>query len=364
MFQISILAISLLASSAAAKLCVNVTIPVQISARQEVFNVPTLMGNLDATVFAQNLTSIRGNFSETSLTGYATITGDYKISAKFCKPDVMYGKTPTVESSPMALVFTRRKCDGDGTSQSQRALFKTLPRSTADVISIFSYWDLPYKNFNYSCIDVAVDKYGFCTLSIDRSGIGNSSIADPSQVIQAPVEMSALYEVTEMLRNGTIPNVPRAFKKVVHVGHSFGSVLTYNLVAQHPSASDGIILTGYSQDGAFFFQTIANFNSKLARLNQPLRFGNISSTVVQQGLSMFLYPELDSIKKYLSRNQITIAEVSIPCPIHRTRRPHYRHLPHQSSTNAKPPNQIFNLVRRSFQPICLLLSRLFRPKDT
>jgi len=97
MFQLSILAISLLASSAAAKLCQNVTIPVQISARQGVFNVPTLVENLDATVFAQNLTSIRGNFSEESLTGYATIKGKYKISAKFCKPDMMYGKKPTVQ---------------------------------------------------------------------------------------------------------------------------------------------------------------------------------------------------------------------------------------------------------------------------
>jgi hypothetical protein len=97
MFQLSILAISLLASSAAAKLCQNVTIPVQISARQGVFNVPTLVGNLDATVFAQNLTSIRGNFSEESLTGYATIKGKYEISAKFCKPDMMFGKKPTVQ---------------------------------------------------------------------------------------------------------------------------------------------------------------------------------------------------------------------------------------------------------------------------
>ncbi len=209
----------------------------------------------------------------------------------------------------MALVLIRHKCDGGGTYQSQRALLETLLRSTADVISFFSYWDLPYNNFNYSYIDVAVDKYGFCTLSIDRLGIGNSSIADPLQVIQAPAETSALYEVTVMLRNGTVPNIPQAFEKVVHVGHSFGSVLTYDLVAQYPRASDGIILTGYSQDGAFFFQTIADFNSKLARLNQPLRFGNISSTVVQQGLSMFIYSELDSIKNYLSKHQITITEV-------------------------------------------------------
>ncbi len=97
MFQLSLLAISLLASSAAAKLCVNVTIPASISARQGVFNVPALAGNLDATTFAQNYTSIKANFTEESLTGFATITGEYNISAQFCKPDVMNGTNPTVQ---------------------------------------------------------------------------------------------------------------------------------------------------------------------------------------------------------------------------------------------------------------------------
>ncbi len=158
---------------------------------------------------------------------------------------------------------------------------------------------------------MAVDIYGFCTLSIDRLGIGNSSIADPLQVIQAPAEMSAIYEITKKLRNGTVPDVPQAFNKVVHIGHSFGSVLTYNLVAKYPSASDGIILTGYSQNASFFFATVADWNSKLARLDQPLRFGNVSSAVVRQTLSMFVNPELNStiIDKYLSKFQVTIAEV-------------------------------------------------------
>lgn len=91
------LATWLLAGSVAAKQCVNITVPVSIFARQGVFDIPIFQGNLDATTFAQNFTNIRGNFTEESLTGYATVTGDYHISAKFCKPDVAKGVNPTVQ---------------------------------------------------------------------------------------------------------------------------------------------------------------------------------------------------------------------------------------------------------------------------
>jgi len=181
----------------------------------------------------------------------------------------------------------------------------------ADGLLFLSYWDLPYNNFNYSYIDVAVDHYGFSTLSIDRFGIGNSSVADPLSIIQAPAEMSAIYEITKKLRNGTVPHVPQAFETVVHVGHSFGSILTYNMVAKYPHASDGIVLTGYSQNASFLFATIADWNSKLARLNQPLRFGNMSSTAMKQALSMIINPTLNkTFEKPLWIYNITIAEIN------------------------------------------------------
>ena len=138
-----------------------------------------------------------------------------------------------------------------------------------------SYWDLPFNNFNYSYIDVAVDQYGFCTLSVDRLGTGNSSVADPLNVVQFPAEESAIYELTLMLREGTLPNVPKAFQKVVHVGHSVGSILIYRLVADHPTISDGIVLTSFSLNASYFAATMASLDSKLAHLNQPLRFGNV-----------------------------------------------------------------------------------------
>ena len=81
-----------------------------------------------------------------------------------------------------------------------------------------SYWDLPYDNFKNSYVDVAVDAYGFCTLAIDRFGVGNSTVANPLNIVQTPVTLSTIYEITKMLRTGKIPFIPHPFKKVVHVG--------------------------------------------------------------------------------------------------------------------------------------------------
>jgi len=174
---------------------------------------------------------------------------------------------------------------------------------------VLRYWDIPFNNFNYSYIDVAVDQFGYCTLSIDRLGIGNSSIADPLNVIQAPAELSALHQVTTMLRKGTLPSVPHAFTKIVNVGHSFGSGLSYALAAMDPTATDAIILTGFSANTSYFPLWIASSDNKLARLNQPLRFGNVTYAAVQQVLSMYGNVTTAEINQYLAKFNINLAEV-------------------------------------------------------
>ena len=107
MYKLPLLTPALLIGSAAAKQCSNLTIPVSISARNGVFNIPTLQGNADATTFAQNLTSIRGNFTKEVLLDYATVTGVYDISAKFCKPDTENGTNPTLQILTHGLGFDK-----------------------------------------------------------------------------------------------------------------------------------------------------------------------------------------------------------------------------------------------------------------
>ncbi|KAL8782777.1 MAG: hypothetical protein Q9213_005101 [Squamulea squamosa] len=225
----------------------NITVPVSISARNGIFNIPRLQGNADATTFAQNLTSIRGNFTQEALLDYATVAGEYNISVKFCKPDAENGTNPTVQVLTHGLGFDK------------------------------TYWDLPFNDYNYSYIDIAIDHYGFCTLSIDRLGEGNSSKADPLSVLQAPAEMSALYELTMKLRSGTFPYIRKSFSKIVH-------------------------------NGSFFPATVASWDSKLARLNQPLRFGNISYSTVSEAVSP-LSELIERISTSLAKYNITLGEI-------------------------------------------------------
>jgi len=94
--KLTFLAVPALVESVSAIVCTNVTVPVDISARQALFDVPTLRSNLDVNRFVMNFTSIKHNFTHEALIGYGTVTGRYNISAKFCRPDNM-SANPTVQ---------------------------------------------------------------------------------------------------------------------------------------------------------------------------------------------------------------------------------------------------------------------------
>ena len=156
------------------------------------------------------------------------------------------------------------------------------------VADIFRYWDLPFNNYNYSYLDVATDKYKYCTLSFDRLGVGNSSHGEPLNEIQSFLEVEATAALTRMLRNGTFPGATnQTFAKVVHVGHSFGSAQTYSLVNKYPELSDGIILTGFSMNSSFVGLFAAGNNLQQANLNQPLRFSNITGSMAEMFINMY-----------------------------------------------------------------------------
>jgi hypothetical protein len=75
---ISILAI--FAASAVAKRCINMTVPVDISARTDVFNLNVPQTNLDATDFIRNQTQLGQNFTSTVLTATTRLLGDITLA--------------------------------------------------------------------------------------------------------------------------------------------------------------------------------------------------------------------------------------------------------------------------------------------
>lgn len=102
--------------------------------------------------------------------------------------------------------------------------------------------------------------HGYSTFAWDRLGIAESQHGEAVNEIQASLEIAALYSLTESLREGSIDGIDTAFDKVVHVGHSFGSLQSYSLAVLHPGASDGLVLTGFSQVSFIpYFGLGANF---------------------------------------------------------------------------------------------------------
>lgn len=95
---LSALAVSaVLASSAVAKTCMNLTVPVHIKSRNAVFDIAVPQTNLDVTTFIQNVTQQGRNFTQAALTGYNTVSGTYNISAQFCQPSNYTANHPTVQ---------------------------------------------------------------------------------------------------------------------------------------------------------------------------------------------------------------------------------------------------------------------------
>lgn len=97
MYRTTVTALAFLLAPAAAKTCINQTIPVTISARQPTFNLDLPTTNLEATDFLLNNTQQGRNFTDVVLDGYHTTTGTYMISTQFCKPSDDSHMDPTVQ---------------------------------------------------------------------------------------------------------------------------------------------------------------------------------------------------------------------------------------------------------------------------
>jgi hypothetical protein len=97
MYLSSLSILAIFAASAVAKRCINMTVPVDISARTAVFNLDVPQTNLEATDFIRNQTQQGRNFTNTVLMGYNTTTGRYKISTQFCMPSNGTSRNPTIQ---------------------------------------------------------------------------------------------------------------------------------------------------------------------------------------------------------------------------------------------------------------------------
>lgn len=142
----------------------------------------------------------------------------------------------------------------------------------------------------HSYVDAAIGK-GYSILMFDRIGTGKSDIPDAYYVVQAATEVEILAQLTAMARNGTLLSSARIVPTtdnitvpelnpthIVHVGHSFGSLLIAGLLTQHGDMSDAALLTGFLPSNTHLGQVpVAAFEHDFAPDHDPARFGQFSS---------------------------------------------------------------------------------------
>jgi len=117
--------------------------------------------------------------------------------------------------------------------------------------------------------------------------------------IQASLEISIAHQLILSLRQGSLPLVFSPFSKVVGVGHSLGSELTYSLTSKHPNDLDAAVLTGFSASTAGQSTFFAVLDLVIARENAPLRFLElnngylVSQPIVSNQFRFFRAPNFD-----------------------------------------------------------------------
>ncbi|KAF2167136.1 hypothetical protein M409DRAFT_66194 [Zasmidium cellare ATCC 36951] len=200
--------------------CQQLDIPVHAAADSAVYDLPRVDNDLEATAWAIFDATRTTPHGIESIIRNTTTSGTFNIHAQLCHPHL-------------------------GSSKD------ILQIATHGVHYDSRYWDSTYQPAKHSYVDAAL-KAGYSIFTYDRLGTGQSDHPDAYTVVQAPLELEILRQLTLMARNGTLYSLASKThynttqpSKFVHVGHSFGSFLTSAFIARYGPLSDGAVITGY-----------------------------------------------------------------------------------------------------------------------
>ncbi|KAM3066981.1 hypothetical protein ACMFMG_007123 [Clarireedia jacksonii] len=206
--------------------CKQFNIPLYATANSAIYDVPRVDNDIEATAWAIYDATRTNPHNVENIIKNTTTSGTFNIHAQLCIPN----------------------------SSTKKDI---LQIATHGVHYDSRYWDSQYQPENHSYVEAAL-KAGYSIFTYDRLGVGQSDHPDAYTVTQGPLEQEILRQLTLMARNGTLYNFAKkvkpadaAFetltkpKKLIHIGHSFGSFLTSAFIANYGELSDGAIITGY-----------------------------------------------------------------------------------------------------------------------
>lgn len=243
--------------------CKQLDIPVSATGDSAVYNHPRVDSNIEAiawAIYADTWSTPQG--AQTVIQN-TTTSATFNIHAQLCVPKASGMKAGILQIATHGAHYDAR------------------------------YWDPELDRENQSYVEAAL-KAGYSILTYDRLGAGRSDHPDAYNVVQAPLELEILRQLTLMARNGTLYsfaghtqpfdpvfNALETPSKIVHVGHSFGSFLTSALIAKYPSLTDGAIITGYFYGKYLGAPGMASWGVDFAATSSP-PFNRSSGYVVCQ----------------------------------------------------------------------------------
>jgi pimeloyl-ACP methyl ester carboxylesterase len=206
--------------------CKQFTIPVFATSESAVYDLPRVDNDIEAAYWAIHADTWSTPAGPLTVFKNTTTSGTFNIYGQLCVPK-------------------------SGTKNN------TLQIATHGAHYDSRYWDSKLNPENSSYVEATL-KAGYSIFTYDRLGTGQSDHPDAYEVVQSPLELEILHQLTLMARNGSLNslaekatpavaafNALKTPSKVVHVGHSFGSFLTSAFIALYSNLTDGAIITGF-----------------------------------------------------------------------------------------------------------------------
>jgi pimeloyl-ACP methyl ester carboxylesterase len=159
------------------------------------------------------------------------------------------------------------------------------------------YWDFPYEPETYSYARRA-NAAGYATLAIDRLGDGASTRPPGRRLTWGNAGLTVAQAVTA-LRDGSLGT---AFRNVVLVGHSYGSVTSYLVAGRHPGVT-ALIATGAAHRVNFARMTQLVLNSPPVRRNPAFDVTDPMYVTTRRDWRGFLYQQANADPEVIAADE-------------------------------------------------------------
>ena len=238
-------------ASRAKGFCKQFDLSVSATADSAIYDTPKVNNDIEAGAWAIEWDTWSRKTNNARIIKNTTTSGTFKIHAQLCVPKSDNGHKSTLQIATHGVHYDGR------------------------------YWDPELQRDELSYVEASL-KAGYSILTYDRLGVGQSDHPDACDIVQAPLELEILKQLTLMARDGRLYKLaaevkPTAFtfekltkpNKVVHIGHSFGSFLTSAFLSKHSNLTDGAIVTGFLLQKYLGKPGMASFAAEYAATASP-----------------------------------------------------------------------------------------------